>query len=70
MRKKTKTRKKSEPFRREKPRAAKEKSMNGRAKPPDPELAALVRLRDEDIDTSDIPEITDGAPSKTLSPSA
>jgi uncharacterized protein (DUF4415 family) len=25
----------------------------------DPELAALVRLRDEDIDTSDIPEITD-----------
>jgi len=33
--------------------------MNGGAKSPDPELEALVRLRDEDIDTSDIPEITD-----------
>ncbi|HKS95684.1 MAG TPA: BrnA antitoxin family protein [Terriglobia bacterium] len=25
----------------------------------DPELEALVRLRDEEIDTSDIPEVTD-----------
>ena len=33
--------------------------MNGGAKTPDPELEALVRLRDQDIDTSDIPEITD-----------
>ncbi|HXJ05891.1 MAG TPA: BrnA antitoxin family protein [Candidatus Acidoferrum sp.] len=33
--------------------------MNGGAKTPDPELQALLRLRDEDIDTSDIPEITD-----------
>jgi uncharacterized protein (DUF4415 family) len=33
--------------------------MNGGAKTPDPELEALVRLRDENIDTSDIPEITD-----------
>jgi len=37
----------------------KEKSTNGRAKTLDPELEALLRLRDEDIDTSDIPEITD-----------
>ena len=35
--------------------------MNGHAKTPDPELEALVRLRDEDIDTSDIPEIMDGS---------
>ena len=35
------------------------KSTNGGAKTPDPELEALLRLRDEDIDTSDIPEITD-----------
>lgn len=33
--------------------------MNGGAKTSDTELEALVRLRDEDIDTSDIPEITD-----------
>ena len=61
MRVKTKTNKKSESSLREKPRAAKEKSTNGAAKSPDPELEALVRLRDEDIDTSDIPEITDGS---------
>jgi uncharacterized protein (DUF4415 family) len=35
--------------------------MNEAAKTPDPELEALVRLRDEDINTSDIPEITDGS---------
>jgi uncharacterized protein (DUF4415 family) len=56
-----KMRKKSESSQREKPRAANGKSMNGRATTPDPELEALVRLRDEDIDTSDIPEITDGS---------
>ena len=33
--------------------------MNPGAKSLDPELEALLRLRDEDIDTSDIPEITD-----------
>jgi uncharacterized protein (DUF4415 family) len=33
--------------------------MRGQANRPDPELEALMRLRDEDIDTSDIPEITD-----------
>jgi len=33
--------------------------MNGGLKSRDPELEALVRLADEDIDTSDIPEITD-----------
>lgn len=64
-----KLRKKSASFQREKPPAAKEKSMNGRAKTEavgarpsasqDPELDALLRLADEDIDTSDIPEITD-----------
>jgi uncharacterized protein (DUF4415 family) len=59
MRMKTKMKKKSESFQREKPRAVKEKSMNGGAKAPDPELEALLRLRDEDMDTSDIPEITD-----------
>jgi uncharacterized protein (DUF4415 family) len=40
-------------------RAGKEKSMNPGAKSLDPELEALLRFRDEDIDTSDIPEITD-----------
>jgi|HubBroStandDraft_2_1064218.scaffolds.fasta_scaffold48523_3 uncharacterized protein (DUF4415 family) len=57
----TKTRKKSESSQREKPRAAKERSTNGAVKTPDLELAALLRLRDEDIDTTDIPEITDGS---------
>ncbi|HKV04066.1 MAG TPA: BrnA antitoxin family protein [Candidatus Acidoferrales bacterium] len=33
--------------------------MKTRADEQDQELAALVRLRDEDIDTSDIPEATD-----------
>ncbi len=33
--------------------------MNAGPNSSDPELQALVRLRDEDIDTSDIPEITD-----------
>jgi uncharacterized protein (DUF4415 family) len=60
MRVKRKTRKKSGSSQREKPRDANGKSMNARATTPDPELEALNRLRDEDIDTSDIPEITDG----------
>jgi uncharacterized protein (DUF4415 family) len=33
--------------------------MMTRTKKQDPELEALVQLRDEDIDTSDIPEVTD-----------
>jgi uncharacterized protein (DUF4415 family) len=60
MKMRMKTKKKSESSQREKPPAANGKSTNGRAKSPDSELEALVRLRDEDIDTSDIPEITDG----------
>ncbi len=56
---KMRMKKKSKSFQREKPPAAKEKFTNGHAKTPDPELEALVRLRDEEIDTSDIPEITD-----------
>jgi uncharacterized protein (DUF4415 family) len=60
MRTKMKTKKKSESSQRERPRVANGKSTNGRSKISDPELEALVRLRDEDIDTSDIPEITNG----------
>jgi uncharacterized protein (DUF4415 family) len=33
--------------------------MKRRTEQHDPELAALMRLRDEDIDTSDIPEVRD-----------
>jgi uncharacterized protein (DUF4415 family) len=33
--------------------------MNARIRKRDAELRALVQLRDEDIDTSDIPEVTD-----------
>lgn len=33
--------------------------MSTGTKKRDPELEALVRLRDEEIDTSDIPEVTD-----------
>jgi uncharacterized protein (DUF4415 family) len=59
MRRKAKMKKKLESSRRAKPRAVNGKSTSGGAKTPDPELEALLRLRDEDIDTSDIPEITD-----------
>jgi uncharacterized protein (DUF4415 family) len=61
MKMRMKTRKKSESSQRERPPAANGKSTSGRATAPDPELEALLRLRDEDIDTSDIPEITNGS---------
>jgi uncharacterized protein (DUF4415 family) len=49
----------SESFRHEKQHELKGRHMRSRTKKRDPELEALVRLRDEDIDTSDIPEVTD-----------
>lgn len=36
--------------------------MTARTKKPDPELEALVRLRDDEIDFSDIPEVRDWKP--------
>lgn len=54
-----KMKKKSESSRHEKRRDEKERDMSRHANRRDPELEALMRLRDEDIDTSDIPEITD-----------
>ena len=46
-------------YRQERPPRLKEKRMKTGAKRQGQELAALVRLRDEDIDTSDIPEVKD-----------
>jgi len=40
-------------------RARKEKPMKGHSEELDRQLKAVVRLRDEDIDTSDISEVTD-----------
>lgn len=51
--------KRSGSYRREKRQAPKGKRMTTHTEKPDRELAALVQLRDEDIDTSDIPEVTD-----------
>jgi uncharacterized protein (DUF4415 family) len=52
-------RKRSGSFRHEKQPESKGKPMTRRTEQHDPELAALMRLRDEDIDTSDIPEVRD-----------
>lgn len=48
----------SESFRRERRRGVKEKYTGTPRKQHDRELKALVQLRDEDIDTSDIAEVT------------
>ena len=47
----------SESSRHEKRRESKEKLMKTSTKKHDREIAALMKLRDEDIDTSDIPEV-------------
>ena len=49
--------KSSESSRREKPHHLKEKNMNTNTENRDREIEALMRMRDEDIDTSDIPEV-------------
>ena len=51
--------KRSELSRREKRHRANEKDTRLHRTIPDPELKALLQMKDEDIDTSDIPEIKD-----------
>ena len=51
--------KKSGSYRREKQPGLKGKHMTTHTENQDQELAALVQLRDEDIETSDIPEVKD-----------
>ena len=46
-------------FRHEKRRDTKEKRMKANTKNLEKEIKALMQLRDEDIDTSDIPVVTD-----------
>ena len=48
---------KSESFQREKPHASKRKVMIRHTHDHNDELSALVRMRDADIDTSDMPEV-------------
>lgn len=50
---------KSGSFRREKQRQPKEKHMTTNTESLDQQVAALLKMRDEDIDTSDIPEVKD-----------
>lgn len=57
--KEKKVKKSSESFRREKRRAPRSTSMNINTRRIDGEIKALVQKRDEDIDTSDIPEVKD-----------
>lgn len=49
--------KSSESSRREKPHHLKEKNMKTNTENRDMEIESLMRMRDEDIDTSDIPEV-------------
>jgi uncharacterized protein (DUF4415 family) len=51
--------KKSGSYRHEKQQGLKGNRMTTHTEKPDRELTALLQLRDDDIDTSDIPEVTD-----------
>jgi len=53
------TKKKSGSYQQERQAHSKEKHMTAHTKVNDRELAALVRLREEDVDMSDIPEVRD-----------